>query len=208
MEIKTHITKDDLVEFHLFQLARSGRERALRIVWALVPPISVTGAIFWLIAHYLPGPIRTVTLLPLAPIVPLYLVLLHRLTQRRLVRQVDRLLESGQACSALGEYLVTIGEEGITRVEGTISQFRSWNEVQRVVANGDYGYVFTEPDRAIIIPRHSFSDDHTFRAFVKVAVIYHWHKESAAVQAAKAAAEKAAQAPQPVAPTPLLIAHH
>jgi len=218
MEIKTHITKSDLVEFHLFQLARSRRERARRIFWALLPPVAVTGVIFWLIAKYVAGPIRPSTLLPMVPIVPLYLVLLQRLTQRRLAQQVDRLLECGHACSALGEYLITIGEEGITAAEGPETHFRSWNKVRRVVANGDYCYVFTDPARAIIVPRHSFSDEHAFRAFVKVAVIYHWHKESAAAQAAhavaeaaaKAAAEKAAQAGEPhvaAQPDHLLLSH-
>jgi hypothetical protein len=193
MEIRTHITKSDLVEFHLFQLTRSRRERAHRIFWALLPPVAITGVIFWLIAKYVPGPIRPSTLLPMVPIVPLYLVLLHRITQRRLTKKVDRLLKSGHACSALGEYLITIGEEGITSTEGPDTRFRSWNEVSKVEANGDNCYFFTEPDRAIIIPRHSFSDEHSFRAFVKVAVIYHWHKESAATQAAAEAVEAAAK---------------
>ncbi len=63
-----------------------------------------------------------------------------------------------------------------------------------MVANGDYCYVFTDPARAIIVPCHSFSDDHAFRAFVQVAVTYHWHKESVTAQAAHAVAEAAAKA--------------
>jgi hypothetical protein len=194
MEIRTHITKSDLVEFHLFQLARSQRERARRIYWALLPPVAIAGVIFSLIAKHVAGPIRPSTLLPMVPIVPLYLVLLHRFTQRRLAQQVDRLLKSGNACSALGEYLITIGEEGITAAEGPETHFRSWNKVRRVVANGDYCYAFTDTARAIIVPRHSFSDEHAFRAFVKVAVTYHWHKESVIAQAAHAVAEAAAKA--------------
>src|SRR5262249_25680264 len=87
-----------------------------------------------------------------------------------------------------------INENGVT-VEHTFERgFRRWEDIIRVVANGDYGYIYSGADRATIIPRRCFhdGDEVPFRAFMKAAIIYHWEREHVAKATAEQAAAEAA----------------
>ena len=164
---------------------------------ALLPPLAIIGAIIWFMHLFVAGPIHLSTmLLPVALVLPFYLLLFYRVSRLLLAWQMDHSIGAGRYQSLLGERLVTIDEDGVTIEHKFDGGFRRWEDVLRVVANGDYGYIYTGADRPTIIPRRCFSDgdEVPFRAFMKAAIIYHWQKETAAKAAAEAAAKEAVAA--------------
>ena len=187
MEINAHITKADLVEFQLFQLLRRADGRYQRIAYAVLPPIVIIAGLFGLIASRFSGPVPVAnTLLPLLLVVPLYLLLLYRLTKRRLARQLDVWLKTPENQKMLGDHLITLTEDGLTVVQGSEPQVWRWEQILRVIANNNYGYIFTGPDQALIIPQRCFPDHSAFHTYVKFAVIHHWNKQRAAAALASA----------------------
>ncbi len=187
METNAHITKADLVEFQLFQLLRRADGRYQRIAFAVLPPILIIAGLFALIASRFPGPVPVAnTLLPLLLVVPLYLLLLYRLTKRRLARQLDVWLKTPENQKMLGDHLITLTEDGLTVVQGSEPQVWRWEQILRVIANNNYGYIYTGPDQALIIPQRCFPDDSAFHTYVKFAVIHHWNKQRAAAALASA----------------------
>ena len=209
MEIKTDITKRDLVEFQLFQLLRCRDARAWWMAAALLPPLLLIGAIAWGI-NRVSGTVRLSTmLLPLALVLPLYLLLFYRVSRLILGWQMDHALGVGKKQALLGERLVLINERGVEIENKSGRNFRRWETVLRVVANGDYGYIYTGTDHAIIIPRRCFShvDEAGFRAFMKAAIIYHWQTESVTRTAGEEAAKRSvasAKAQGELEPSPAL----
>ena len=63
-----------------------------------------------------------------------------------------------------------------------------------MVSNGDYGYAYTNSNRAVIIPRRCFNngDEISFRSFMQATIVFHWEKERAAKAAAEAGSADAA----------------
>jgi hypothetical protein len=199
MEIKTHITKADLVEFRLFHLLRDPKTRYSALACAFLPPVAVLATALMLLSHYAPGPVRlATTVLPGLLFLSLYTALFFHIRKRRLGRKIDGFLKGGQHQSQLGEFQVILSEEGVTVASGPQPTFRAWKQIQSVIANGDYGYIYTGPDQAIIIPQHDFPDYQTFRNFVKSAVIYHWNRDNP--KPAAPAPEAAASADLPLKP--------
>jgi hypothetical protein len=199
VDIKTNITKQDLVEFQLFQLIHGRGSRLRKLVIAFVPPLLIMGALFALIVQSATRPIQSSKdVFPLLLILPLYLWLLYRLTCRRLTAQLDASLKAGHGQSLVGDFHVTLTTDGVVTVSPLGEEiFRRWEEIPRVIANGDYGYIYTAADHAIIVPQRCFSQNSYFRAYVKAAVIYHYDKETAAT--ASATQPPAAQRPAPSA---------
>jgi len=187
VEIKAHITKADLVEFQLFQLLRRADGRYQRIAYAVLPPIVIIAGLFGLIASRFPVPVPVAnTLLPLLLVVPLYLLLLYRLTKRRLARQLDLWLKIPENQKVLGDHLITLTEDGLTVLVGSEQQIWRWEQILRVIANNNYGYIYTGPNQALIIPQRCFPDASAFHTYVKFAVIHHWNKQRAAAALASA----------------------
>src|SRR5712691_3047687 len=97
MEIKTHITKADLIEFRLFHLLRNRATRYGALACAFLPPIAVLATALVLLAHSAPGPLRFTSMaLPALLLLPLYTVLFFHIRKRRLGRKLDEFLKSGQ----------------------------------------------------------------------------------------------------------------
>ena len=179
MEIKTNITKQDWIEFHLFHQLRRRRALGRHLAWAFVPPLAIIGLLFAVIAHNTSGPIRYSNTLPLALILPLYLALFYGVTRRQLAREITASLESHTDRFFLGERVVALSPEGIAVTTESESTFRRWEEIPQVLANADYGYIYSGTDQALIIPQRCFQENGYFRAFIKSAVFHHWEKEIA-----------------------------
>jgi hypothetical protein len=178
VEIRTNIAKQDVVALRLYQLIRTRRERIRLAVWALILTITLAGAAFWLIAHYVSGPVRAVHLLPLLLIPVLCVIFLHRLTIRRLASQLARSSDATSDQSSLGESLITISEGGVSVLRRADTLSWKWSYFSRVVVDGDYAYLFTHRNDALIIPQTCFQSYNSFRSFVKLAVIYHWQHQA------------------------------
>jgi YcxB-like protein len=202
MEIKTQITKADLVEFHLFHNLRSGGSRLRFFSWALLPPVIPTAALFGLSAGHLGRPVRVSFLL----LIPLYFALFYYFTRRRLARQLETPVSSVRAESELGDHVIDVEEQGVRLNDGSENVFLNWAQIPRVLVHNSYGYIYTSPDRAIIIPERCFSDSNAFTLFMKVAVIYHWNVQRAGVQqhepapaAGEATTQQTGTSPMPAA---------
>ncbi len=179
MEIKATIERRDWVRFRLFHLLHRTQTRYACLAWAGLPPVGLAAALFALLACCLPGPIRfTSTWLPALLLLPLYVALFVHVKKRQLNQALNRHLEADKAPSLLGEFVVLLSEEGVTVSCGTEKIHRSWLQVSSVVANGDYGYIYTGADQAIIVPQHAFPDHEGFSLFMKMAIIYHWNLQS------------------------------
>src|SRR5437763_92825 len=124
MEIKTHITKADLVEFRLFHLLRDRKTRYGALACGFLPPIAILAIGLVLLAHYAPGPVR-VTSMVVAPLLllPLYTALFFHIRKRRLGKRIDQFLKRGQQQSLLGEFQIILSEEGVTVACGTQPTF-------------------------------------------------------------------------------------
>lgn len=170
MEIKTQVTKADLVEFQLFQKLRSATFRLRFFSWALLPPSVVAAAGYALTAGR-PHLVRLAVFL----IVPFYLTLFYHLTRRRLTRKLESSSDSAQSQCGLGDQFIDVGEQGVLLKAGSENVFLDWAKIPRVIVNNTYGYIYTSPDRAIIVPQRCFGDGGAFALFMKVAVIYHWN---------------------------------
>lgn len=195
MEIKTDITKRDLVEFQLFQLLRCRDARAWWMAAALLPPLALISLINQLLRLFLPShPHISTMLVPIALVLPFYLLLLFRVSRLLLAWQMDHSVGASGYQAALGQRLLFINERGIAIEHQSRRAFHPWEHIIRVVANGDYGYAYTSSNRAVIIPRHSFNngDEVSFRAFMQAAIVFHWEKELATKAAAEARSADAA----------------
>lgn len=173
MEIKTQITRADLVEFHLFHNLRSGASRLRFLAWALLPPVIPSAALFGLTAGHLARPMRVSFLL----LIPLYFALFYYFTRRRLARQLESPVSAARAESELGGHVIDVQEQGVRLNNGSRDVFLDWARIPRVLVHNSYGYIYTGPDHAIIVPERCFSDGNAFALFMKVAVIYHWNAQ-------------------------------
>ena len=178
MEIKTQITKADLVEFRLFHTLRSVRSRLSFFSWALLPPLAAAVVLFGFTAGHLPLLAR----LALWSVVPLYFALFYYLTRRRLAKELEHALISGPTHSELGDKVIDVEEKGVRLNDGSEDVFLNWAEIPRVIVNNSYGYIYTSTDRAIIVPQRCFADGNAFALFMKVAVIYHWNVQRAVTE--------------------------
>jgi len=193
VEIKTHIDRRDLIELELFRRLRSGPQRLRRLAWALIPAVAVIAAFAW---WFIPATARLTCAPALLLAIPLYLVLFYRLTRRRVSEQLDRLVAADREHAALGDYLISLGEDGVSSQHGSEQKLYPWKSIVRVLASGDYCYLYTGPEEALILPARCFPDANAFQTFAKLAVIYHWNNESSA---ANDSAQKTVNEPAPFA---------
>jgi len=181
VEINTHIDRRDLIELALFRRLRNGPQRFRRLAWAaLVPAVAVIAALAW---WFIPGKSRLVYTPALLSIVPFYLVLFYRISRRRVATELDRLIKADGEHAGLGDYLISLSEEGVKSQLGSAEKFYRWEEIVRVLATGDYCYLYTTADDTLILPARCFPDRNAFQTFAKLAVIYHWNYESPAGKA-------------------------
>ena len=170
MEIRTQITQADLVEFEFFHQLRPLGDRLRFFSLALVPALIPAGALFGLTAGHLPTLVRSSFFL----VVPVYFALFYCLARRRVAKQVQ-----GQTHPDVGDHVIDVEEQGVQLTQGSATIFLNWSQIPRVIVNNSYGYIYTSPDRAIIVPQRCFTDGNAFALFMKVAVIYHWNVQRA-----------------------------
>jgi YcxB-like protein len=170
MQIKTQITQADLVEFEFFNKLRPIGDRLRFFAGALVPPLIPSGVLFGLTAGHLPTLVRVSFLI----VVPVYFALFYYLFRRRVAKELQ-----GQTHSDIGDRVIDVEEQGVQFSHGSQNIFLNWAQIPRVLVNNSYGYIYTSPDRAIIVPQRCFTDGNAFALFMKVAVIYHWNVQRA-----------------------------
>ena len=166
MEIRTQLTKDDLVGFQLFHTLRSGSARVRFLCWAIVPPLATSVVAFWLTRGHLSGLVRLSFLL----VVPVYAFLFYLQTRAGLARKLE---VTGNTQTELGEHSILLADEGIHVVHEAETKFLAWTDIVQVIVNTNYGYIYTSADQAVIIPLRCFADENQFALFMKMAVIYH-----------------------------------
>jgi hypothetical protein len=180
VEIKTEITKDDLVQFRLFEMFRSRQAWWRRLVMAILPPAIGVSASFGLIAFSSAKPIQlSTTLLSMVLFIPSYAAAFHWLTKRRIKKELDSPSAKVETDSMLGESQIVLSPDGLTITHGSKPSFMPWAEVLSVVGNGDYGYIYTNTAGVVIVPQRCFPSEEEFRVFVKAAIIFHWNREPA-----------------------------
>ena len=172
MEITSNISRQDLVEFQLLHQLRSGQERLRGTTWALLSAVAIGAAVLWLVVPASARPVYSTAVLITLPV---YLGLFYLLRKAKLARELNAALPADHP--ALGEYTVTMSEDGIGANHGETKSFYRWDQISRVSANGDYCYVYTGPQQAVILPQRCFPDVISFDTFVKLSVIYHWQGE-------------------------------
>jgi hypothetical protein len=180
VELRTEITKDDLVQFRLFEMFRSRNAWWRRLVLAVLPPAIGVSASFALIAFSSAKPIQlSTTLLSMVLFIPSYAAAFHWLTKRGVKKELDDPSAKMETESMLGEYQIVLTPEGVTITHGPKPSFMPWAEVLSVVGNGDYGYIYTNTAGVVIVPQRCFPSEEEFRGFVRAAIIFHWNREPA-----------------------------
>jgi hypothetical protein len=179
MAIKIQVTKQDWVRFRLFDVHRRSSARFRWLAGLVLPPLLILAASIGALAVLGMRPIALLTTLaPASLVTVLYWVLFTQIEKRRAGQQFDMLAKSSREQFLSGEIDIDVSEEGVTAVSGSARNSWRWQQLHSVVSNEDYGYIYLYPGRALIIPRHSFPDAEAFRVFIKMAVIFHWNKES------------------------------
>jgi len=173
MEIRTQITREDLVALEWFNLLRSGNARYQLLFWAVVPPLAASGIPLWLTAGHLSSLVRLSFLL----IVPVYMVLFYRGTRGRLARNLDDSCHTAQTQRELGDYSILLADEGIHIAHEAETRFLAWTDILRVIVNSSHGFIYTAENQALIIPQRCFPQENEFALFMKMAVIYHWNNQ-------------------------------
>jgi hypothetical protein len=205
VQITTSIAKPDWVELHLYHQLRNRKSRDRQLAGAFLPPLSAIGLLMLALLRFGPGTIPLSSALALLLILPLYLVLFYRLSRRRIARETNAAIEAGAGRFPIGEITVSISPDGVTVAGPDGEAFLCWEKIPRIVANGDYGYIYTGPDDALIIPQRCFEQHSYFLAFMKTAIFHHWEREVAAKTAAEIRAREARQVkPSPRAPRALV----
>jgi len=199
-DVKLQITRQDWVAFQFGQLIQGRDTRRRLMVWAFVPPAVLVGLGLLLTFRQDPGTLRAVGTWVSVFTLPAYLGLVYGVVRTRLERQVDASVKAGQF---IGSTQISLSEEQVTVTRGSQSVSKSWKQISRVTANGDYGFLYLTPEDVVLIPRRCFSDPASFEMFVKSAILYQWHGENA--KKAAAAAPAPAKAPEPTQIAPAII---
>src|SRR5436190_6513987 len=137
MEIRTQITREDLVALEWFNLLRSGNARYQLLFWAVVPPLAASGIPLWLTAGHLSSLVRLSFLL----IVPVYMLLFYRGTRGRLARNLDDSCHTAQTQRELGDHSILLADEGIHITHEAETRFLRWTDILRVIVNSSYGFI-------------------------------------------------------------------
>ena len=75
------------------------------------------------------------------------------------------MLKEGKANSYLGNYVLTVTDEGITAKTDTNVMQTKWEGIERVAENRDYLFVYVGALAAYIIPVHAFADSNQKEEF-------------------------------------------
>jgi hypothetical protein len=204
MEIRTQITKDDLVGFRLFHALRSGSARIRFLFWAIVPPLAASVIPLWLTRGHLNGLVRLSFLF----VVPVYAFLFYLQTRAGLARKLE--VTGNTQTGDLGEHSILLAEEGIHIAHEAETKFFAWTDIVQVIVNTNYGYIYTSADQAVIIPLRCFADENQFALFMKMAVIYHCNTQRAStarvgVDCAASGQGRATNVPLVANPTPIAM---
>jgi hypothetical protein len=178
MEVEYEITADDLFAFHWRAAFGSPRaQRARRktylywflalLVMTLLPAIGSDGFV-----------IARVNFIFLAVAFPL-VALLHWLLYRRLTRRgiLGELKKVMPNKGLLGRHKVVLNEGELIESTAVGESRMLWAGVDRVEQNGEYIFIYTQPNAAHIIPKRAFNNAQSAESFYQLARI---RKESAA----------------------------
>lgn len=177
MTVEFELTPDDWVAFNLYHHRRSptARRRYLRS-WLFPAAVWLLGCmVLWYLADRGRGtPLQTfLALLPLFVAAPIYLLWYPWAYRRNLEKIVAGMVSEGTNRQLFCRHRVTISPDGIAESGEFGRSTTTWQAVERVVADGEYAYVYLNALAAIIVPRRAFANPAQFDEFVRTAQQYH-----------------------------------
>ena len=179
MEATILLNLDDLIEFHLYKQRRSwvGRLRMLAFVFL---PLLIMSLVLYMLFRHANGQLQFSThMLTCLLLLPIVWWLLHTASRWFLRRQICLELKAVPNQPMLGESRVTLSPNGVAIEQLARAPVSiPWHGIEKVLANADYAYLFTDTEYAIILPQRCFADHNYFQAFVRMAVTYHWSRET------------------------------
>ena len=179
METTILLNLDDLIEFHLYKQRRSWVGRLRMLAFVFLPLLIVSLALYMLYRHT-NGQLQFSThMLPCLSLLPIVWWLLDTASRWFLRRRICLELKADPNESMLGEYRVNLSPNDVAIEQPAGAPVCiPWHGIAKVLANADYAYLFTNTEYAIILPQRCFADHNYFQAFVRMAVTYHWSRET------------------------------
>ena len=172
MEAKFNYTKEDLFHARLAGLGESPAVKIRRIVFILMPLLimlvlaiglrrffRVEGANDYLVPGVLLG------------FAMLYIVIVISNRRHRARKEIEDKLRTDS--SLLGDYTIDIQDPGLS-VTHNGEMFWPWENIQSILANGDYCHIQTLDGKEVVIVADKIGGDTAFQVFVKLCVTLHY----------------------------------
>ena len=172
MEVKFNYTKEDLLNARLAGLGESPAVKVRRIVFILMPLlVMLVLAIFLHRLFHIERPNTYLIPVVLLGFAVLYIVIVISNRRNRARKEIEDKLKSD--ASMLGDYTMDIQDPGLSVVHNE-KMFWPWENIQSILANGDYCHIQTLDGKEVVIAADKIGDDTAFQVFVKLSVTLHY----------------------------------
>ena len=81
--------------------------------------------------------------------------------------------DRGRQPGLLGRHTITLTPDGLREQTDVNDQRALWQGIQRIEANGDYIFIYMQPNAAHVIPRRAFPSPEEAEQFLAAARAYH-----------------------------------
>jgi uncharacterized integral membrane protein len=181
-EVEFTLTVDDLVALGTYTQehypdGRRKTEHKAWTVWLMVGLAVVLTTMLVYRSAQGPAPtafelfVRWFSLVSLAVVLGGLVLYLFLPTIRRF--EVRRMLRRPEFATALLPQTFRLTPVALTIVRGEETVTGAWRGFSRIVVTPDHAFLFTGPQRALILPRHAFREESEFRSFVGAMQNYH-----------------------------------
>jgi hypothetical protein len=172
MEVKFNFTKEDLFRARLAGLGESPAVKVRRVVFILLPLlVLLVLAIFVHRLFQVEGENNYLVPGVLLGFAALYIVIVISNRRYRARKEIEEKLKTD--ARALGEYTIDIQDPGLKVVHNG-EMFWPWEDIQNILANGDYCHIQTQDGKEVVIAADKIGGDTAFQVFVKLCVTLHY----------------------------------
>lgn len=173
MEIEYELTKDDLVEFNLYSLAKSLKVN--NRIWKSISLIIIVIVVFTLTVHLISkdAVYTGIDLIFLSVFIYLHwFYFSNRGMRKRIVRVIEKLndiVPNDDIC----RHKVSISNDGLTDSTDYDRITAFWHGVREIKQSDKYLYLSQTKAKAFIVPKRAFPDEASFNQFAQAARDFH-----------------------------------
>jgi hypothetical protein len=172
VKVNFNYSKEDLFHARLAGLGESPAVKVRRVVFILMPLlILLVLAIFLHRLFRVEGANNYLIPGVLLGFAMLYIVIVISNRRHRARIEIEGKLKTDS--SMLGDYTIDIQDPGLS-VTHNGEMFWPWENIQSILANGDYCHIQTLDGKEVVIVADKIGGDTAFQVFVKLSVTLHY----------------------------------